>query len=135
MFHFHILLHSPSFTFQVQNWPLLSLLHCIACIAMMGCFSFMPLNNAYCHGTVSLLCFGCSQSSFFTYGWSLGHMPNRACQHLSSGGLVRRPKWIQHNHGPLPIIFVSIPILQGLQPPNLSEFVQIYQNSSLFKIV
>ena len=62
-------------------------------------------------------------------------MPNRACQHLSYGGLVRRPKWIQHNDGPLPIIFVSIPILQGLQPPNLSEFVQIYLNSGLFKFV
>ena len=41
------IVHSPSFTFQVQKWPLLSLLHFIE---MMGCFSFMPLTQEYCNG-------------------------------------------------------------------------------------
>ena len=51
--------HFVTFTIIHLSSSELAFIVFIALYCNDGLLSFMPLKNAYCHGTVSLLCFGC----------------------------------------------------------------------------
>ena len=81
------------------------------------------------HSFLAVFWLPCSQSSFFTYGWSLGHMPNRACQHLSYGpmeGLWGDPNGFSIMMGPYRSYSFLSQYYRGCNHqiyPNLSKFI------------